>query len=109
MEIDLSRHAASGWGETFRAGGVRAHRRRGQLARRWQIQSLDQRTTAARSGRMVQGSNRTRGLLVAGLASLDHRARQGAGRGQGTGRRKVEGDRGRAWKLCEGAIELGWK
>ena len=90
VEIDLSRHAASGWAEAFRAGGVRTYRGRGQLARRREIQSLDQRGPAARSGRVVQRRDGTRGIVVAGLAPLDLRARQGAGPGAGARRRQAE-------------------
>ena len=49
VEIDLSRDTAFGWAEAVRAGGVGTYRRRGQFARWREIQSLDQRGTAARS------------------------------------------------------------
>ena len=70
VEIDLSRHAVAGRAEAVRAGGVGPYRRRGQPAGGRQIQPLDQRGPAARPGRLVQGRDRDRRLLVAGLAPL---------------------------------------
>ena len=63
--------------EPLRAGRLGPHRRRGQPARRRQIQPLDQRRTCRRrSGGLVRRRHRDRRLVVAGLAPLGHRARQ---------------------------------
>ena len=59
--------------DALRAGGAGPYRRRGQPARRRQIQPLDQRGSAARSGGVVQGRDRDRRVLVAGLAPLGRR------------------------------------
>ena len=71
-----------GGAEALRAGGLGPHRRRGQPAGRRQVQPLDQRRAAARRPRAwFAGCDRDGRLLVAGLAALDHLARQDAGAG----------------------------
>ena len=106
VEVHLSRHAVAERAEAVRAGGVRPYRGRGQSAGGRQVQPLDQPGSAARPGGLVQGRDRDGRLVVAGLAPLGERARQGAGAGAGAWRRQAEGDRGRAGELREGAAEL---
>ena len=65
VAIDLQRHPASGWTETLRAGGVRAHRRRRQSAGGRKIRTLDQPGFATRSGNLAAGGDGDGRILVA--------------------------------------------
>ena len=71
--------------EPVRPRRIRPYRRRGQSARRRQIQPLDQHRSARRSGGLVQGRDRNSRLVVAGLAALDHQPGQSAGEGAQAG------------------------
>ncbi len=106
VEEHLPRHPAAVGAEPVRAGRLGPYRRRGEPAGGRQIQPLDQPRSAGGPRHLVQGRDRDRRLLVAGLAPLGERAGAGESARPHPRRRQAEPDRGRARQLRRGAAEL---
>ena len=93
--------------DALRAGGLGPHRRRGQSAGGAEIPILDQRGQGRHARRVHRRRDRDQGELVARLDPMDPRHfERGGARHARAGARQgaAQGDRGRARKLCEGAV-----